>query len=162
MKRSRQKIDNIRQKRASLVDKEGNEKGRYSEIEGIIANNPRKVRGDRVERLVYEEAGSAPTLIKSWVQGTALVELGGKKIGIKIALGTGRKFMDNLNNAVNEYLNSSEKGRSLTRIGIKYKVKKQTLAKKLKRRNVEIINYQNLTTVNETVFDVIDTEEKAY
>lgn len=70
--------------------------------------------------------------------------------------------MDNLNNAVNEYLNSSEKGRSLTRIGIKYKVKKQTLAKELKRRNVEIINYQNLTTVNETVFDVIDTEEKAY
>lgn len=89
MKRSRQKIDNIRQKRASILDKEGNEKGRYSEIEGIIANNPRKVRGDRVERLVFEEAGSFETLIKSWIQGTALVELGGKKIGIKIALGTG-------------------------------------------------------------------------
>lgn len=89
MKRSRQKIDNIRQKRASLVDKEGVEKGRFSEIEGIIANNPRKVRGDRVERLVYEEAGSNSDLIKSWIQGTALVELGGKKIGIKIAGGTG-------------------------------------------------------------------------
>ena len=89
MKRSRQKIDNIRQKRASLVDKEGNERGRYSEIEGIIANNPRKVRGDRVERLIFEEGGSFETLIKSWIQGTALVELGGKKIGIKITLGTG-------------------------------------------------------------------------
>lgn len=89
MKRSRQKIDNIRQKRASLVDKEGVEKGRFSEIEGIIANNPRKVRGDRVERLVYEESGSNTDLIKSWIQGTALVELGGKKIGIKIAGGTG-------------------------------------------------------------------------
>ena len=89
MKRSRQKVDNIRQKRASLLDKDNVERGRFSEIEGRIANNPRKVRGDRVERLVYEEAGSAPNLIKSWVQGTALVELGGKKIGIKIALGTG-------------------------------------------------------------------------
>lgn len=89
MKRSRQKIDNIRQKRASLVDKEGVEKGRFSEIEGIIANNPRKIRGDRVERLFLEEAGSNSQLIKSWIQGTALVELGGKKIGIKIALGTG-------------------------------------------------------------------------
>lgn len=65
MKRSRQKIDNIRQKRASLVDKEGVEKGRFSEIEGIIANNPRKIRGDRVERLFLEEAGSNSQLIKS-------------------------------------------------------------------------------------------------
>lgn len=29
MKRARQKIDNIKQKRASKVDKEGNEYGRY-------------------------------------------------------------------------------------------------------------------------------------
>lgn len=63
MKRSRQKIDNIRQKRASLVDKEGNEKGRFAEIEGIIANNPRKVRGDRVERLVFEECFDPDTLV---------------------------------------------------------------------------------------------------
>lgn len=63
MKRSRQKIDNIRQKRASLLDKENNERGRFSEIEGIIANNPRKVRGDRVERLVFEECFDPDTLV---------------------------------------------------------------------------------------------------
>ena len=63
MKRSRQKIDNIRQKRASLVDKEGNERGRLSEIEGIIANNPRKIRGDRVERLFFEECFDPDTLV---------------------------------------------------------------------------------------------------
>lgn len=87
MKRSRQKIDNIRQKRASLVTTENIEYGRYSEIEGVVADNPRKVRGERCERLIFEEAGSNPQLIKSWIQGNALVELGGKKIGIRLCGG---------------------------------------------------------------------------
>ena len=60
MKRVRQKIDNIKQKRASKVDKEGVESGRFSEIEGIIADNPKKVRGDRCDRLLFEEFGSNP------------------------------------------------------------------------------------------------------
>ena len=89
MKRSRQKIDNIRQKRASLVTPSGDEFGRMAEIEGIVADNPRKIRGDRCERLIFEEAGSNPTMIKSWIQGTALVEILGKKLGIKLCGGTG-------------------------------------------------------------------------
>ena len=36
-----------------------------SEIEGIVADDPNKIRGDRVERLIYEEAGSQPKLIKA-------------------------------------------------------------------------------------------------
>jgi hypothetical protein len=65
MKRSRQKVDNVKQKRASLVNKENVEFGRMSEIEGIVADNPRKVRGDRTERLIYGEAGSNTNLITS-------------------------------------------------------------------------------------------------
>lgn len=65
MKRSRQKIDNIKQKRASMVNKEGIEFGAMSEIEGIVADDPNKIRGDRVERLIYEEAGSQKSLIKA-------------------------------------------------------------------------------------------------
>lgn len=65
MKRSRQKIDNIKQKRASLLNKEGVEYGAFAEIEGIVADDPNKIRGDRVERLIYEEAGSQPKLIKA-------------------------------------------------------------------------------------------------
>lgn len=87
MKRSRQKIDNIKQKRASLLNKEGVEYGSLSEIEGIVADDPNKIRGDRVERLIYEEAGSQPKLIKAWIQGNALVEIGGEKIGTRIAGG---------------------------------------------------------------------------
>lgn len=87
MKRSRQKIDNLKQKRASLLNKEGVEYGSLAEIEGITADDPGKVRGDRTERLVFEEAGSNKNLIKSWIQGNALVELGGEKIGTRIAGG---------------------------------------------------------------------------
>lgn len=89
MKKSRMKVDNVRQKRASLVTKAGEEYGTMSQITGIIADNPRKVRGPRCERLIFEEAGSNPHLIKSFIQGNALVELGGRKIGCRIAGGTG-------------------------------------------------------------------------
>lgn len=65
MKRVRQKVDNIKHKRASKVDKSGVESGRFAEIEGIIADNPRKVRGDRCDRLIFEEAGSNPTMLTS-------------------------------------------------------------------------------------------------
>lgn len=87
MHRSRMKVNNAKEKRASLVNKENIEYGPMSSIKGVIADNPRKVRGARVERLIFEEAGSNPTLIKSWIQGNALVELGGKKIGSRIAGG---------------------------------------------------------------------------
>lgn len=88
-KRLRQKIDNIKQKRASMVDAEGTEYGSLAEIEGIVADHPRKIRGGRTERLIFEEGGSNPTAITSWIQGNALVELGGAKIGIRLIGGTG-------------------------------------------------------------------------
>lgn len=89
MKRLRQKVDNLRKKRASMVDSEGNEFGSLAEIEGVVADNPRKVRGQRTERLFFEEGGSNPFSILSWIQGTALVELGGAKVGCKFIGGTG-------------------------------------------------------------------------
>lgn len=84
MKKSRMKVDNVRQKRASLLTKSGEEYGYLSQITGIVADNPRKVRGTRCERLIFEEAGSYCALIKAYLQGKALVELGGKKIGTRI------------------------------------------------------------------------------
>lgn len=62
MYRARGKIDNATHKRASKVDKEGIEYGRFSEIVGIVADNPRKVRGLRTQRLFFEESGSQPHL----------------------------------------------------------------------------------------------------
>lgn len=89
MKHLRQKYNSDDKKRASQVTKDGEEFGWLSEIEAVVADNPDKIRGDRCDRLIYEEAGSSKKLIKAWIQGTSLTELGGRKIGLKIALGTG-------------------------------------------------------------------------
>jgi hypothetical protein len=65
------------------------EKGWLSEVEGIVADKPSKVRGDRVDVLFYEEFGSFPNSIKAYIQGDALVHVNGVKIGIKLGFGTG-------------------------------------------------------------------------
>lgn len=85
----RQKINNDDTKRASKVSRDGTESGWMSEIHTIIADKPGKIRGDRTDRLIYEEAGSNPILSASWIQGDSLVELGGQHFGTKIGLGTG-------------------------------------------------------------------------
>ena len=52
-----------------------------SEIVGIVADTPRKLRGDRADRLLLEEAGSNPVLLKTIIQSRALVEILGVKFG---------------------------------------------------------------------------------
>ena len=89
-KHLRQAVNQSMQKKASKKDSEGNETGFMSMITGIVADKANKVRGDRTELLVYEEAGSDPYLIKKWIQGDALIIVGGNRIGTKIAYGTGR------------------------------------------------------------------------
>ncbi len=53
------------EKKASMIDTEGLEYGSMSQISGIVADHPKKVRGDRAERLFFEEGGSNPTLVTS-------------------------------------------------------------------------------------------------
>ncbi len=88
-KHLRQAVNTQTQKKASKKDKEGNESGFGSMITGIVADKPSKVRGDRAEMLLYEEVGSDPVLIKKWIQGDALIIVGGSRIGFKIGYGTG-------------------------------------------------------------------------
>ena len=57
-KRLRMVINTTMHKRASLRDKDSREFGHMSEVEGIVADSPEKIRGDRTDRLFYEEAGS--------------------------------------------------------------------------------------------------------
>lgn len=90
MKHLRSVVDQPMRKRASYrLRKEGTEVGFLSEIEGLIINNPRKMRGSRVERLFYEEFGSNTLGKQAWVQGEALVTIGGRRIGVRVAWGTG-------------------------------------------------------------------------
>ena len=89
-RRVRMVINTKTHKRASKRNKDGQESGHRSEIEGIIVDDPDKLRGDRTQLLIYEEAGANPSLMKSWIKGTALITvLGGKRVGRKVAFGTG-------------------------------------------------------------------------
>lgn len=67
-----------------------------------------------------------------------------------------------INRIIEEYLNTPELERSLTKLSSKYGVKRQTIAKYLRESGHDVINYQNLCNIDEHVFDNIDTEEKAY
>lgn len=63
--------------------------GWQSMIEGVVADDPQKIRGDRVDLLILDESGSFPSLLKAFVQSQALVEVQGVAFGT-IQLG-GRK-----------------------------------------------------------------------
>lgn len=90
-KRVRMVIDSNMHKRASKKNKDGTEAhdSHMSEIEGIVADDASKIRGDRTERLFYEEAGSDKIFKKKWVQGEALINVMEEKIGTRIGWGTG-------------------------------------------------------------------------
>lgn len=63
--------------------------GWQSTVLGIVADDPQKIRGDRADFLIYDEAGSWPGLETAVTQGEALVEIGGIRFGIMIVGGTG-------------------------------------------------------------------------
>lgn len=65
MRHVRQKVNNNETKRASKVLRDGTEVGFQSEINSIIGDEPKKIRGLRVDRLIFEEAGNNKQLIKS-------------------------------------------------------------------------------------------------
>lgn len=88
----RQVIDKQDQKRAShykIVNGQKVETGWMSQITGIVADKPHKIRGDRTDLLIYEEAGSWEGLIKAFIQSNALVGQPGDQWGIRIGGGTG-------------------------------------------------------------------------
>ena len=88
----RQVIDKANHKKASRYEVLNGQKvevGFGSQLIGIVADSPDKVRGYRCGLLVFEEAGSFPNLQKAVIQGEALLDVGGNKIGISLIGGTG-------------------------------------------------------------------------
>lgn len=51
---------------------------------------------------------------------------------------------------------------SLTEVGKKFGIDRRTISREIKSRNIDIVNHQNICRLDETIFDIIDTEEKAY
>lgn len=64
--------------------------------------------------------------------------------------------------ALAEYLNTAETERSLTKLGDKYNIRRQTLSSYFKKWGYEIINQQNRCRLNKHVFDNINTEAQYY
>lgn len=88
----RQVVDKTDLKRAShykVINGQKVETGWMSQIQGIIADKPNKIRGDRTDLLIFEEAGSWPNLTKAYTQSSALVGQPGKQWGFRILGGTG-------------------------------------------------------------------------
>lgn len=63
--------------------------GFQSQVVGINGSDPSNIRGDRVELLIYDEAGSWPDLTTAVIQGQELVEVQGIPRGIMLFGGTG-------------------------------------------------------------------------
>ena len=89
MKHVRMKKDTDILKRASKVTRDGSEFGHMATIQGVVADTARKLRGGRVERLLFEESGSNPILVTAYNQSEALVEVMGNRIGTRFIWGTG-------------------------------------------------------------------------
>ena len=67
-----------------------------------------------------------------------------------------------INAAIEEYVNASKFKRSIAKTAEKYGINKKTLTRYLKEMGIEIIPNRGAYPVNETVFEKIDSEEKAY
>ena len=87
----RQVVDKSDHKKASvlkMIDGQKVETGWMSEIIGIVADKPNKIRGYRTDLLVFEEAGSWRNLAKAYVQSEALVGPPGQAWGLRLVGGT--------------------------------------------------------------------------
>ena len=73
-----------------------------------------------------------------------------------------RKFNKIANTEGLLYKKLYEQGYTVTEIGRQLNVSRHTVSKWLKANNVNIINYTKIPKFDETIFDCIDTEEKAY
>jgi hypothetical protein len=87
----RQKYNSDLFKRASITNTRQEELSDswFSQITGQVVDKPGKLRGDRLDRLVFEESGSNPYLEDTYIVGEALVIVNGTRKGIRIVIGTG-------------------------------------------------------------------------
>jgi DNA-binding phage protein len=64
--------------------------------------------------------------------------------------------------AIKEYVGMSKSERSIAKTALKYGINKKTLTKYLKEKGIEIIANKGAYSIDESVFEIIDSEEKAY
>ncbi len=79
--------------------------GWQSQIQGIVTDKPGKLRGDRTDILIFEEAGDWVNLTKAYTQSDALVGQVGSQWGIRLIGGTGGESGPNVEGLRKMYYN---------------------------------------------------------
>lgn len=74
------------------IDGQFTDFGWLSVVKGINGSKPSNIRGERVDLLIYDEAGSWPDLTTAVIQGQELCEVQGVPRGIMLFGGTGGDF----------------------------------------------------------------------
>lgn len=113
MRRLRQVKDQALFRRAShvrVVDGQKEEGGQRSEIVGLVVDEPRKMRSDRVEILLMDEAGSWCDSERAYEQAKSLVKLQGRRVGNVYMFGTGGDKGPNLKGLKEVFNNPIESG----------------------------------------------------
>ena len=87
------------------IDGQFTDFGWRSVVIGINGSKPSNIRGDRVDLLIYDEAGSWPDLTTAVVQGQELCEVQGVPRGIMLFGGTGGDFGPTLEGLKKIYYN---------------------------------------------------------
>ena len=67
-----------------------------------------------------------------------------------------------IKNAVDEYILNINNYPNLQQISAKYNVDHHIVSKEIKKKGYDILDFCHFKKFNEHIFDIIDTEEKAY
>lgn len=106
--KSRGVADSAYLKRASqykMINGQKVETGWMSQIQGIVVDKPGKLRGDRTDLLMFEEAGLWPNFNKAYTQADALVGQIGRQWGLRLIGGTGGETGAQMEGLRNMYYN---------------------------------------------------------
>lgn len=114
--------------------------------------------GEKIKTLYLIDGLSCTKISKEVGISTSTISSFLKRNGIEV-VNKQNKLLFNLDKDI---IPKYEQGISLSKLAKEYHTSVQTLSKKLKAKGIEIINHQNETKFNKHIFDVIDTEEKAY
>lgn len=115
-----------------------------------------KIEKEEIVNL-YKTGISASKIAKSYNTSVDTVSKWVKRAGIEVVNKQNIiKVSDYF--AIKDYKN----GMSLTQISKKYGIGRRNLSKRLQERGIEIVNRQNERGTNHNIFEIIDSEEKAY
>lgn len=114
--------------------------------------------GNKIKDLYLKQGLSCTKIGKKIGTTAATISSFLKKNGINVVNKQNLLNCDVEKDVIPRYI----KGESLSKLSKEFNVSIKTLSKKLKERGITIVNHQNETKFDESIFDNIDTEEKAY